>query len=111
MNDEVEALIRQDRDLIRAKINSETAKIPWHELQRFFAQGKVMLVSAELDLIDVAFAIQQDEIDQVKAWTDAIQLNPVTDDQAHQWHAQNIWLWAVVVKPWVLVQTIEADED
>ena len=106
MNDEVEALLRQDRELIRAKINSETAKIPWHELQRFFAQGKVMLVSADLDLVDVALAVQQDDVEQVTAWTDAKQLGPVTDDQARDWFEAEVSMWAVVVKPWVLVQSI-----
>ena len=109
MNDEVEALLRQDRELIRAKINSETAKIPWHELQRFFAQGKVMLVATELDLVDVAFSVQQDEVDQVRTWTDNAQLTPVSDDQARSWFDENLSVWAVVVKPWVLVQPVEAD--
>ena len=104
MNDQVEALLRQDRELIRAKINSETAKIPWHELQRFFAQGKVMLVATKLDLVDVAIAVEQDQVDQVKTWTETGQLGPVSDDQARNWFEEDASLWAVVVKPWVLVQ-------
>ena len=107
MNDQVEALLRQDRELIRAKINSETAKIPWRELQRFFAQGKIMLVAANLDLVDVALAVQQDQVDRVKRWTDTTRLGPVSDDQARRWFETDISLWAVVVKPWVLVQTID----
>ena len=110
MNDKVEALLRQDRELIRAKINSETAKIPWHELQRFFAQGKVMLVATELDLVDVGFSLQQDEIDQVRTWTDNAQLTPVSDDQARNWFEEGASVWAVVVKPWVLVQPLETSE-
>ena len=104
MNDQVEALLRKDRELIRAKINSETAKIPWRELQRFFAQGKVMLVATNLDLVDVAFAVQQDDVEQVKAWTETKSLGPVSDDQARDWFEEDVSLWAVVVKPWVLVQ-------
>ena len=57
----IEELQKQDRDLIRAKINSETAKIPWKELQRFFAGGNTLLVATELDLVDVACAFHQDE--------------------------------------------------
>ena len=106
MNDEVEALLRQDSELIRAKINSETAKIPWHELQRFFAQGKVMLVAADLDLVDVAFAVQQDDVEQVAVWTETNRLGPVTDEQARSWFDDDVSMWAVVVKPWVLVQAI-----
>lgn len=100
----IEELLRQDRELKRAKIISETARIPWLELQRFFAAGKVMRVSASLDLVDVAYAIQQDDVEQVRLWTEAQQLGPVSDDQAREWVNNEASLWAVVVKPWVLVQ-------
>ena len=102
----IEEFLRQERELERAKIVSETARIPWLELQRFFAAGKVMLVAAELDLVDVAYAFQRDDIEQVKTWTENQQVSPVHDDQAKQWVASDALLWAVVVKPWVLVQTI-----
>lgn len=105
----IEELLRQDRELKRAKIISETAKIPWQELQRFFAAGKVMLVSPELDLVDVAYALQEDDVDQVKSWTEALQVMPVPDDQAKEWIASDALLWAAVVKPWVLVQTINPE--
>jgi hypothetical protein len=102
----IEEFLQQERELERAKIVSETAKIPWLELQRFFAAGKVMLVAAELDLVDVAHAFQLDDIEQVKTWTESRQVTPVNDDQAKHWVASDTLLWAVVVKPWVLVQTI-----
>lgn len=100
----IEELLRQDRELKRAKINSETAKIPWLELQRFFAAGKAMQVSAELDLVDVAYALEQDEVERVEQWTRRNQMGPVTDDQARAWVDSEALLWSVVVKPWVLVQ-------
>ena len=102
----IEKFLQQERELERAKIVSETAKIPWLELQRFFAAGKVMLVAAELDLLDVAHAFQLDDIEQVKSWTENRQVGPVNDDQAKHWVASDALLWAVVIKPWVLVQTI-----
>jgi len=102
----IEEFLQQERELERAKIISETAKIPWLELQRFFAAGKVMLVAAELDLVDVAYAFQLDAIEQVKTWTESRQVSPVNDDQAKLWVASDALLWAVVIKPWVLVQTI-----
>lgn len=112
----IEELLRQDRELKRARLNSETAKIPWLELQRFFAAGKVMRVAAELDLVEVAYAMEQDDVEQVKEWTLASQLEPVSDNQARQWIDGQASLWAVVVKPWVLVQEPHqgrpaADED
>ncbi len=105
----IEELLQQDRELKRAKIISETAKIPWQDLQRFFAAGKVMLVAPELDLVDIAKAIQEDDIERVKTWTEEQQITPVPDDQAKSWVASNATLWAVVVKPWVLVQVISPE--
>jgi hypothetical protein len=102
----IEEFLQQERELERAKIVSETAKIPWLELQRFFAAGNIMLVAAELDLVDVAYAFQLDDIEQVKTWTKNQQVSPVNDDQAKHWVTNDALLWAVVVKPWVLVQTI-----
>ncbi len=101
--------MRQDRELKRAKIISETAKVPWQELQRFFAAGKVMQIDPGLDLVDVAYALQEDDIDQVKIWTESQQVAPVSDEHAKGWIASSTTLWSVVVKPWVLVQTISPE--
>ncbi len=102
----IEEMLKQERELERSRIVGETAKIPWLELQRFFAAGKVMWVAAELDLVDVACALQQDDLQQVKTWTEAQQLAPVSDEQARSWIDVDALLWSVVIKPWVLVQEI-----
>ena len=102
----IEVLLKQDEDLLRARINGEVAKLPWLELQRFFAAGKVMWIGSVLDLVTVAYALHQDDIDQVKRWTDDQQLAAVSDDQAKCWLKTDATLWTVVVKPWVLVQEL-----
>ena len=99
----------QDQELIRAKLNSETAKLGWKELQRFFANGKLLYVNSDLDLIDVAFAIQQDDRIKVQQWMEQTQLSQVSDLQAKDWLANNSLLWTVVVKPWILVQLPATD--
>ena len=100
----IEEFLRRDREQNRVKINAETARIPWRELQRFFAAGKVMSVDAGLDLVEVALALQQDEIRRVESWVAEARLQPVSDQQARSWIDADAVLWAVVVKPWVLVQ-------
>ena len=102
----IEELLKQERELERAKIVSETAKIPWQELQRFFASGKVIWVTNDLDLVEVASALQQDDVRRVSDWTENLQLGVVSDDQARQWITDDSLLWAVAVKPWVLVQEL-----
>ena len=99
-----EDLVAQARELERAKIIGETAKIPWLELQRFFAAGKVFWVDGELDLVEVAAAMQHDDVTRVGEWTSSGRLAPVSDDQARTWVSADQLLWAVTVKPWVLVQ-------
>lgn len=93
-------------EIFRAKINLETSKIAWRELQRFFAGGKALMVSIDLDLIEAAFQISEDNAAQVRQWMLAGQLSRVPDEQAREWFEADALVWAVVVSPWVLVQPV-----
>lgn len=88
----------------REKINKETALINWLDLQTYFAAGNVVYVSNELNLLDVAEAILKDDKELVSGWMDINQVNQVTDEQAKDWFEKKADVWAVVVKPFVLVQ-------
>lgn len=91
-------------DLEKAKVNLETSSIPWVELQRFFAAGLAISVAADLDLVEVAYQFSRDNKTQVAQWLDAGQIGHVSDRQAGEWISANSSVWAVVVRPWVLVQ-------
>jgi hypothetical protein len=91
---------------IEHQINLETAQIPWHELQRFFASGNAIAVDSSLDLTHVAAQVVADNAAQIKIWMDAGLVDTVKDTQAQLWYEQNAVVWAVVIKPWVLVQPI-----
>lgn len=91
---------------IEQQINLETAQIHWHELQRFFASGNAIAVDPTLDLTHVAAQIVADNAAQIKGWMDAGLVDAVKDTQAQLWYEQNALVWAVVIKPWVLVQPI-----
>ncbi len=93
----------------RARLNSETAKIAWRELQRFFAQGNAVAVAPGLDLVEVAFQMSQDNGAQVEAWMSTKQIGRVSDAQALEWLEANALVWSVVVRPWVLVQPVLQD--
>lgn len=91
-------------EITRTKVNLETSLIPWKELLRFFASGTVIAVSIELDLVDVAVQISEDNKTQVEQWLLAGKVAPVSDELAKAWLETDVSLWAVVVKPWILVQ-------
>ena len=96
----------EDDDVLRAKINAETAQIAWTGVERFFAQGKAVFVRPELDLVDVAFVLARNQSDRLQAWIDAGLVQPVSDAQAREWVNADALMWSVVVRPWVLVQPI-----
>jgi hypothetical protein len=91
----------------REELNAETAKIYWKEVETFFANGAVIYVSSELDLIDVALDICLDNKLKVQQWMSENLVNKVSDQQALEWLSGDTVLWSVVVKPWVLVQPIK----
>ncbi len=96
-----------DTDL-RLKINSETARMPWAELEKHFAQGSVVFVSPDLDLIDVAVRISHDDKDSIASWMGAGKIGKVTDEQAQAWTEGQVALWTCVVHPFILVQQEKA---
>ena len=90
---------------LRDRLNFETARIAWQALERYFAGGKVLHIAPELDLIEVAACISEDNANAVQNWVATQQLRHLTDDTAKQWVEENPDnLWAIVVAPWVLVQ-------
>lgn len=93
----------KDTDL-RIKINRETARLPWSELVRHFAQGNVIYVSEELDLVDVAVRISHDDKDNIARWMADGKVAKVSDAQAQAWTESDATLWASVVSPFILVQ-------
>lgn len=89
---------------LRTKINRETAKISFNELQRFFAQGRLILVSPELDLVEIAALAAGDRAEEFEARMEDGRVVKVSDVQARRWIESDVLLWTVVVKPWVFVQ-------
>ena len=94
----------EDISELITRLNGETAKIQWHELQKHYASGSVIAVAAGFDLIKVAIALYQDDTAQIKQWLADSLLQQVTDSQAQQWYEQNTAVWALVIPPFVLVQ-------
>jgi len=95
-----------DEDDLQQKLNLETGRISWAELQRHFAHGVVLVVSGQLDLIEVAIKLSEDDKQQFETWLNNAQLWRARDEDARQWNEANTEFWSVVVAPWVLVQAI-----
>lgn len=90
--------------LLYATLNLETAQMPWKELLRHFAAGTVITVSDDLDLVDVAVRISNDDKAAVAQWMAENRVAKTSDAQAKAWLEADAALWTVIVKPWILVQ-------
>ncbi|MEW6591977.1 MAG: DUF2288 domain-containing protein [Pseudomonadota bacterium] len=91
-------------DILRAKLNLETARLAWPELERHFARGVVIRVAAGIDLVDAALQVAENNAAAVQAWLADGRLAKAELADAEDWHARQPRFWAVVVAPWVLVQ-------
>jgi hypothetical protein len=96
-------------DILRAKLNLETAQLQWPELERHFARGNVIKVAAGMDLVEVALNVAENNTAMVQAWLADGRIARADMSDAEDWHARQPEFWAVVVAPWVLVQEVATD--
>ena len=89
---------------VRDLLNAQTGRIGWEELQRHFARGNLILVAAELDLIEAAARVIDDDGAQVARWLDEGRLTRPDLEHARDWEDRRPEFWGVVAAPWVLVQ-------
>ncbi len=97
-------MTESEHELLHAKLNAETARLHWPELQPHYARGAVIKVAADLDLVAVAVCMARDDKAAVEGWLAGGGIARASDTDAKDWEKRNPTLWAVVVAPWVLVQ-------
>lgn len=89
---------------LKQKLHSETALMPWRDLQRFFAKGVVIVVDSSLDLVATALMFAEDRATDLAPHTESGAVAAPTNDQARDWYLNDVDVWSVVVAPYVLVQ-------
>jgi hypothetical protein len=99
------------RDILRAKLNLETAQVAWPELERHFARGDVIRVAPGMDLVDAALHVAENNAATVQEWLADGRIARAELSDAEDWNARQPMFWAVVVAPWVLVQEVPKELD
>jgi hypothetical protein len=100
-------LMSADEEKLSA-IQSEIGQIPWNELARFFAQGAAIAVSPDIDLADAALQFTNDNSSLVRQWMQDGKVVKVSDELAKVWFESQATVRAIVVNPWVLVQSVSS---
>jgi len=91
---------------LRSLLNAQTGRTNWSELERHFARGVLVLVSGDLDLVDVAARVAEDDKAQVEAWMAAGKVRGPEIEDVKDWHTRDAAFWSVVSAPWVLIQEV-----
>lgn len=94
----------------KEQLNLETAEVYWPEIQVFFAQGKLLVVAPQLDLVEVATLIADNQVDQLKQLIANEQVSFASTEWVKKHCSDVTLLWAVVVAPYVLTQLIESSQ-
>lgn len=92
-------------DELRARIAQEIHRVDWKPLGPHAKRGGLVLVARELDLLDVAIAVAQDDSARVQRWMGAQQLRKPTEAQIESWQEEAGERFTVaIVQPYVLAQ-------
>ena len=89
---------------LREELTASAGWLLWEDLARHFARGVVVVVSPQLDLIEVASIMAMDDRARFSDWMGAGLVGAATDDHARVWAGEGSALRAIVVAPWILVQ-------
>ncbi|HKJ95712.1 MAG TPA: DUF2288 domain-containing protein [Gammaproteobacteria bacterium] len=100
-----------DAEELKARLNAETGRVSWSELERHFARGALVTVRRGLDLVEVAAAFVEDDRNRVSGWMETGAVRTTSASDAQRWVKRDPTLWAVVVAPWVLVQEAGKEAD
>ena len=93
-------------DELRAHLASEIHRVDWKPLAPHARRGGLILVDAQLDLIDVALAVALDDSASVREWMERRQLAKPTEAQIDSWQDDTEERFTIViVQPYVLVQS------
>jgi len=90
------------------RFSRDLAETSWKDLRFHLQRDAIITVAAELNLIDAATAVAQDDKIRVEAWIAAGHLAKPTAEQVASWEQdQEKPFRMLIVQPFILVQAVE----
>ncbi len=94
---------------LRAELVQDLDEAEWNWLIPHARRDAVVVVAAELDLLDVGVAIASDNVSSVQHWIGEQLLYKPSPDQLADWNVNLTKRFnTLIVQPYVLVQPISA---
>ncbi|MBE9169819.1 DUF2288 family protein [Pleurocapsales cyanobacterium LEGE 06147] len=90
---------------IKAQLSEQLASVEWNLLIPHAQREAVIVVNEQLDLLDVAVAIAEDDSASVQAWIDRQLIHKPSFQNLSIWNNQpNKQFMTLIVQPFVIVQ-------
>lgn len=77
--------------------------LPWSELARHFAFGRLYVVREPWNLLDAARIIRADDAPRLKAAMESSEFGPPTEEEALLWHQGKQSFEVLILDPFVLI--------
>ena len=93
---------------VRAELVAALDEAEWSWLEPHFERDSVIMVSLELDLVDVGEAIADDNTQRVQRWIEEALIQKPSSTQIVDWNQnQSKRFKALIVRPYVLAQELK----
>ncbi len=89
---------------LRAELEKMVGPVQWEVLKPHAGRDAVVVVNAQLDLVEVAEAIASDSTQAVSRWINEQLIVKPTAEQLADWNRENKPFMSLIVQPYVLVQ-------
>ena len=90
---------------LKAELTENLDEAEWEWLIPHVQRDSVIVVVAELDLLDVGVAIASDNVSQVQTWIDEALIAKPSVTQVGEWNGDRTKRFStLIVQPYVLVQ-------
>jgi hypothetical protein len=94
---------------LRTELSETIDEAEWEWLIPHVKRDAVIVVSSDLDLLDVGEAIANDNLSSVQRWIDEQLISKPSNQQLGQWNNnQQKRFNTLIIQPYVLVQEIAA---
>jgi hypothetical protein len=94
------------REMITKKLQNEIGTVGWSLLKPHAERGVLLIIHSQLDLLEVAVQIAEDQTEQVRLWLNDGKITRPSSFRMKEWEAKNSIFTCVIVHPFILVQLL-----
>lgn len=93
----------------RTRLKEYLGTATWELLEPHVVRDTVICVSPDLDLLDVAVAVADDDIDYVQSKMDLQKIRKPSEAELVEWKDENKKFLSIIVSPFVLIKLSEVN--